>query len=313
MKKLAFHSYAKLNLYLAVIKKRPDNYHTLFTLFERISLADTIVLKARRDRTIKIACNVPGVPCDHTNLAYRSAHLLQENLRIKQGVDIKITKRIPVASGMGGGSSNAATVLLGLNQLWGLGLTKPRLLDYARRIGSDVPFFIYNTTFASGENRGDCITPLRSLSKVRLWHVLVIPPLKVSTPAIYRAWDRNKTKTTTLASSFLPPQERGRRAKGGLTRARFDVKLLTLALRARKPSTLDGLLFNSLQEVTPSLYPEVGRIFFEFNRRGIRTCLMSGSGPAVFGVVFSRKEAHALGRKLKACNRAWQVCVASTR
>src|SRR4030042_869033 len=126
MRRLALDSYAKLNLYLAVRNIRQDNYHNIKTVFERIDLCDRIILKPRRDNKIKIICNHPLVPKDNSNLCYRSARLLQDYSGIKSGLDIEIIKRIPVASGLGGGSSNASSVLLGLNKLWKLNLPREK-------------------------------------------------------------------------------------------------------------------------------------------------------------------------------------------
>ena len=117
VKSLALDSYAKLNLYLEVLGRREDNYHNINTLFERISLSDKITLKPRRDNKIKIICSNPDVPEDDTNLCYRSVRLLQDSFGIERGLDIKIIKRIPVSAGLGGGSGNAAAVLVGLGIL----------------------------------------------------------------------------------------------------------------------------------------------------------------------------------------------------
>ncbi|MDP2905080.1 MAG: 4-(cytidine 5'-diphospho)-2-C-methyl-D-erythritol kinase, partial [Candidatus Omnitrophota bacterium] len=158
-------SYAKLNLYLAVLNKRKDNYHNIETLFERIDLHDTIALKKLPGKAIKIVCDHPAVPADTSNLCYKSAKLLQKSLGVNYGVEIKITKRIPVAAGLGGGSSNAAYTLIGLNKLWRLGLSKDKLARLGRLIGADVPFFIMNTPFAIATGRGDKIKPLARINK----------------------------------------------------------------------------------------------------------------------------------------------------
>ncbi|MBU1998889.1 MAG: 4-(cytidine 5'-diphospho)-2-C-methyl-D-erythritol kinase, partial [Candidatus Omnitrophica bacterium] len=175
---LTLNSYAKLNLYLEVLKKRPDKYHDLNTLFERITLCDRISLKPLEDSLIRVYCTDKQLQENpRKNLAYLSAMLLRKRFRIKNGVEIRIEKNIPVGSGMGGGSSNAATVLLGLNMLWGLGLTKYELAAIGAKIGSDVPFFIYDVPFALGKGRGERIQPLKRLSNMRLWHILVVPRL----------------------------------------------------------------------------------------------------------------------------------------
>ena len=300
---MVLNSFAKLNLYLEVLKKRKDSYHNINTLFERIDLSDKIILKARPDNLIKIICENPGVPKDSSNLCYRSAKLLQEKFHINQGLDIKIIKQIPVGAGLGGGSSNAAAVLSGLNKLWKLNLSCERLAGLARKIGCDAPFFIYNTSFAFGLARGDRVKPLKGFKNLRLWHILVVPKTKVLTPKIYKEWDRYSE----------------------LTKPKHNAKILTLGLRKKDLSSLipasskmrqglmiSQLLFNSLEEITTRLYPEVQRIKEALTRCGLKSILMSGSGPAVFGMVLLRKEAERLSRQLKRQHRSWQVFVTRT-
>jgi 4-diphosphocytidyl-2-C-methyl-D-erythritol kinase len=286
---LVLNSCAKLNLYLLVLNKRNDNYHNLATLFERIDLSDKIILKPRRDKLIKIICSDPQVPKNETNLCYRSAKLLQQKFNLLKGIEIEIIKHIPVGAGLGGGSSNAATVLMGLNKLWKLKLNKKTLVNLAKEIGSDVPFFIYNAPFALGSQRGDKIRPLLSFKKTRLWHILVVPRIKVSTPLIYSKWDEYS----------------------GLTRKTCNVKIISLALRKNCLFEKGNLLCNSLEEISARLYPEVGQIKRKLASLGLKSILMSGSGPAVFGITSSRKEALTLQRQLK-MRRSWRIFVAKT-
>lgn len=287
MDKLTLRSYAKLNLYLEILNKRPDKFHNLKTLFERIDLCDTITLTSRRDNKINIISSCPELPKVHSqNLAYRAASLLQDACRINKGVDIRITKRIPIGAGLGGGSSNAAYVLLGLNKLWGLGLSRAKLLTLAGRLGSDVPFFIYNSSFALGQARGDAIRELKSLKGLRLWHILVVPGIHVSTPYIYKGWDK-LVKEAKLSK------------RAALTRPGYDVKMLILALKKKDLSLVAHAMHNSLQEVTPRFYPAVSRILEALRKSGLKATLMSGSGPVVFAIVSSGKEAATLVRRLK--------------
>ncbi len=283
-------SYAKLNLYLEVLNIRRDNYHNIKTVFERIDLSDRIILKSRPDKLIRIICKDSDVPEDKTNLCYRSAGLLQERFNIKTGLDIRIIKRIPVGSGLAGGSSNAAAVLLGLNKLWKLNLSQKKLAGFAETIGSDVSFFVYNTPFALGEGRGERIKPLRALKYARLWHIVVVPRIKVSTPVIYKRWDTHS----------------------GLTRPEYDVNILILDLKRNDLSLGSRLLFNSLEKLTIKLCPEVERIKDKLAKSGLKLILMSGSGPAVFGIVSSRKEAVTLSRKLKKEEESWRIFVTRT-
>lgn len=299
MDKLILNSYAKLNLYLSVLNKRPDRYHNISTLFERISLYDKIALKNRLDAKIRVSSDSPCLPKDQTqNLAYRAAQLLQDVYAPDKGVDIKIAKRIPVGAGLGGGSSNAASVILGLNKLWALSLSRDKLVRLAKKLGSDVAFFLYDCPFALGGNKGDKIKELKTLKNTRLWHILIVPKIHVSTPFIYKGWD------SLLASD--------KSKIAGLTRARYDVKMLLLAIKKKDLSLIYPRMFNSLQQVTTKVYPAVGRIIKALLKLGLKAILMSGSGPAVFAIVLSGKEAATLSRRLKLENKQFRVFVVRT-
>ncbi|MCX5697874.1 MAG: 4-(cytidine 5'-diphospho)-2-C-methyl-D-erythritol kinase [Candidatus Omnitrophica bacterium] len=333
MDKLTLASYAKLNLYLEVLGKRKDNYHNLSTIFERISLSDKIILKTHRDDQITIVSSSGDIPKDDSNLCAKAARLLQAyaysqpSLRAPKpacrqgrgrsnlkngiasvaslprndnclGVDITIIKRIPVGSGMGGGSSNAALTLLGLNKLWGLRLSRNKLALYARKIGADVPFFLRDCRFALGGRRGDHIKPLIGLKNLRLWHVIVVPRIKVSTPFIYKKWDEFRA--------------RARSEKVRLTLPEYDANILNLALIKKDFSLLQKALFNSLQDVTFRLYPELKIVKASLKKLGLKSILMSGSGPAVFGIVSSRKEAVFLAEQLKKKHKSWRIFSASS-
>ena len=185
MQSLLLKSPAKLNLTLDVLGKRSDGFHELHTLFERISLADDIKLTLNSTGKINVRCLNLHVPKDHRNLAVKIAARLQADFKVKHGVTIDIKKNIPVAAGLAGGSSNGATVLMGLNRLWQLKLSKKQMQDYAAWLGSDVAFFLYDTSFAIGEGRGEQITPINT--KTKLWHVLVTPRVKMLTKLVFAA------------------------------------------------------------------------------------------------------------------------------
>ena len=309
MTTMVLNSYAKLNLFLQVRNKRSDNYHNIITLFERISLCDKIIISQRKDRLIKVSCSDPAVPTDESNLCFKSAKLLQEYSGRYDGLDIEIIKHIPVGAGLGGGSSNAAAIFLGLNKLWELNLSRKKLCDLAAKVGSDVPFFIYDANFALGSGRGERIKPLKTLRKARFWHVLAVPKIHVSTPLIYRKWD----SFSGLTPPFRNRQNKKELERAGLTKPVYDVKLLIFALRKGKTFILAESLFNSLEAVTTKIYPEVKRVKQEFIESGVNSVLMSGSGPAVFGIVSSRKEAVTLSEKLKKSNESWRVFIVRTR
>jgi 4-diphosphocytidyl-2-C-methyl-D-erythritol kinase len=273
-------SYAKLNLYLRVLGKLRNNYHSIITVFERINLFDEVALQSRRDNQIRISCNNPAVPKGKSNLTYRAAHLLRKELDIDKGVNIGIIKRIPVASGLGGGSSNAAAVLIGLNRLWKLNLTQHKLVKYAKAIGADVPFFLNNTSFAIGRQRGDSITKLRINNK--FWHIVVVPKLKIPTQRVYRHFNR----LFGLRSLRL-------------TNPLVDAKMLLLSLRKHSPSSIRTALFNHLEIPAFDLYPKLRAIRDKLQKVSLRDDLMiSGSGASLFILVTSRKEGERLYRRL---------------
>jgi len=284
-------SYSKVNLYLQVLNKRKDKFHNIKTIFERIGLCDKIILKIRRDNVIRVKCANPAVPLDDSNLCYRSARLLQEKLKANSGADITIVKNIPVGAGLGGGSGNAAATLMGLNSLWKLNLSRKKLAKLGAQIGSDVAFFIHDVSFALGTGRGERILPLLGKGRVKLWHVLVVPKIHVSTPLIYQKWDE--------ISALTAPGD--------------GVKIFLPALRKTNLSRISENLFNSLEPITIRLYPEVQRVKNELSKLGLKTILMSGSGPAVFGIVNSRKEALLLSRKLARDHSSWRIFVAHTQ
>ncbi|MFI5183128.1 MAG: 4-(cytidine 5'-diphospho)-2-C-methyl-D-erythritol kinase [Vicinamibacteria bacterium] len=199
MKSLTVASYAKINLGLEVLGLRSDGYHELRTLFQAIDLHDDITFRSRRSG-IQVRCDHPGVPKDATNLAARAASALARYGHVTQGVEIAITKRIPVAGGLGGGSSNAAATLLGLDRLWGLDLGPAGLYPLARRLGADVPFFLLGGT-ALGLARGDEVYPLHR--QVRGHVVLVDLGRPVSTAAVFRRVDESLTPRENSYTIFL--------------------------------------------------------------------------------------------------------------
>lgn len=294
---LVTKSFAKINLYLQVLSKRKDNFHNLSTLFARIDLADTLIFRKRKDNLIRIKCAHPQVPQDETNLCYRAAALLKQELKLGLGIEIELKKCIPVGAGLGGGSSNAASVLLGLNKFWNLNLPEKKLVKLGSKLGSDVPFFIYQKKFALGSQRGDKIKPLASLDKLKLWFMLVYPNLKVSTPLIYQKFD-----------SYLPVDGSFSR----LTRPQGNVRILTSQLLKKGKVVDAGCLFNGLEAITSSLYPVVNQVKKALSNMGLDKVIMSGSGPAVFAICDSCRQAQSLRNKLRKQHKSWQVFVVST-
>lgn len=186
---MILHAPAKVNLYLKVLSKRPDGYHNIKTIFERIALFDKIILRPLKKNEIKVSCDNPEVPTGKNALIYRAIDLLKKKKPSSRGVEVRILKRIPVASGLGGGSSDAACVLLGLNKLWKLSLGLSRLIELGKSLGADIPFFLRNTSFAIAGERGDEIMPL-GWKKTKFWHLVVYSPVKILSKDIYGMYSK---------------------------------------------------------------------------------------------------------------------------
>ncbi|MCD5397720.1 4-(cytidine 5'-diphospho)-2-C-methyl-D-erythritol kinase [candidate division NPL-UPA2 bacterium] len=270
MKEIKILSPAKINLFLEVLSKREDGYHEIETVLQAIDIHDEVTLRDRREG-IKIICSKEGVPPGKGNLAYRAAEIILEEACLQKGVEIEIKKEIPLAAGLGGGSSNAAAVLVGLKELWNLKLSRERLQCLAKRLGMDVPFFIKGGR-ALGQGRGEELTSLKEWKP--FWLTLVVPNLKVSTAWVYQS----------------PSLD--------LTRKRKQIKITINDFKIQPGREGNSILYNRLEEVTENKYPQVKRIRERLEAlRG--TALMSGSGPAVFGIFPERHYAERVGAIIK--------------
>lgn len=257
---LRVRSFAKVNLGLEVLGLREDGYHELRTLFQTVDLHDEIDLRPTRG-DIRVACAHPGVPEDETNLAWRAAEALRRYARAAGGVEIRIRKRIPVAGGLGGGSSNAAATLLALDHMWGIGLGIDGLHPLARRLGADVPYFLYGGT-ALGLARGDEIYPLRRQVKA---HVVIVDPGRpVKTAAVFA------------------------RVDAGLTPRENSNTIFRFVSRDLEGKEAFPVLANDLERAAldeaPDLARVVGRVRDALVREGALLASLSGSGSSYFGV-----------------------------
>ena len=281
MKELRIESPAKVNLFLEVLGKRKDGYHNVETILETVDLFDSLVLK-EIEKGIEIKSNLPELPLGKENLVYQAAALLEKRLGIEKGIQITINKRIPLASGLGGGSSNGASVLLGLNKLWDLDLSYEELLGLAREIGADVPFFLREGR-TLGKGRGD---ELRFLSQgPALYFVLVSPDFEVSTEWVYENL------------KACPPKIEERRRD--LTKEARSIKIILSALKSGKITKIGNSLYNRLEEVVIPRHPQIAKIKKRLLGLGARGALMSGSGPSVFGLADDKKSAAEIYRKIK--------------
>ncbi|HSD60024.1 MAG TPA: 4-(cytidine 5'-diphospho)-2-C-methyl-D-erythritol kinase [Burkholderiales bacterium] len=177
-----FPAPAKLNLFLQVVGRRPDGYHLLQTVFRFIDYSDLLRLRVRKDGVLRQETPLPGVPVEQ-DLILRAARLLQEAAGCRLGADIALEKRVPMGGGLGGGSSDAATVLIALNRLWGLNLRRRELMELALRLGADVPVFVFGQN-AFAEGVGEALTPLALPPN---WYVVLVPPVPVTTADVFSA------------------------------------------------------------------------------------------------------------------------------
>ena len=254
---------AKVNLSLRVVGRRRDGYHLVDTVMIPVSLYDEIeITRPKRARpAIKVTCDHPLAPSGKKNLAYRAAALLLKKAGIRAPVHIRIRKRIPVGAGLGGGSSDAAATLVGLNRLFRLGWGRERLLPLAGSLGADVPFFILGKP-ARGRGIGDKLATIGAIR--RLWLVLLYPGFPVATRWAYGRLPRKLTK---------------------------DIEKTSINLPVSDPETLAGLLVNDLEKVVLRRYRRVAHLKERLIQEGAAGALMSGSGSSVFGIFFSRRRA----------------------
>lgn len=271
---------AKINLSLDVLHKRPDGYHEVEMVMTTIDLADRIELVELEEPSIRIVSHNRFVPDDDRNLAYQAARLLKERYKVDKGVGISITKTIPVAAGLAGGSSDAAATLRGLNKLWKLGLSMDELADIGSEIGSDVSFCVYGGT-ALARGRGEKIRHIAP--PPHCWVILAKPTIGVSTADVY--------KNLKLDQISHP-----------------DVHGMVQAINNQDYEGICGLVGNVLEEVTLKMYPEVAQIKEQMIRFGADAVLMSGSGPTVFGLVQHDSRMHRIYNGLRGfCDQVFAV------
>ena len=262
---MRIRSFAKINLGIEVLGTRPDGYHDILTLFQSIDLADVLDISELPGGEIALSGDDLEVPWDGTNLAHRAAALLKEETGCRKGARIAVAKSIPAGKGLGGGSSNAAAALRGLNVLWDLGLGREDLARLGGRLGADVPYFMEGG-LCLGEGRGDRLTPLPDLSPASV--LLAFPPFPVGTAGIYAAWRPSLTSEDkpSKISRFLENRDL-------------------------------GLLENRLEETIFRFHPQLEEYKTFFRSRGAAVSLVSGTGSAVFGL-FAEKAPALEARRL---------------
>lgn len=263
---------AKINLRLEVIGKREDGYHNIFSVIQRVDLCDEIEIELGKYKGITL--EVEGnyrLPYGRENLAWKAAEAFLNNTGINQGISITLHKRIPPSSGLGGGSSNAASILKVLNKTFGGPLEYEELFKIGRNIGADVPFFLLEGS-AVAQGIGDI---LKHIELPEFWYVIVCPSFPISTREVYQSLNL------------------------GLTKKRLDINIQSLKNDLKDSAFLSRFLYNDLEKVSIKNYPQLETIKEGLKKCGAVGSLMSGSGSSIFGLFFKEREAREAYLKIK--------------
>ena len=280
MDELTLKALAKINLGLDVVRRREDGYHEVRMVMQTIHLYDRLEIKKIRQPKIKISSNLSFLPTNESNLVYKAAQLLQDEFDLREGVLVRLIKRIPVAAGMAGGSTDAAAMLYGMNQMFDLGLSRKELMKRGVQIGADVPYCIMRGT-ALAEGIGEKLTQLPPMVKCPV--LIAKPSVSVSTKFVYQ----------NLKLDAQTPHP--------------DIDALRAAIRDK---SLDGVcehMGNVLETVTIPNYPIIAKIKDQMLRSGAKASMMSGSGPTVFGLFADVDTAKRAFREMKRSGLARQV------
>ena len=266
---------AKINLYLNILGKYKDGYHKIETVVNRINLSDTLTITLKKNPSkLELFCNERALQ-NKDNLCLRAIHLMKKTLKIKQGFTLFLEKKIPVGAGLGGGSSCAASTLLGINTLLKLNLPQEMLYSLGKQLGSDVNFFLSQSSFAYLEGRGEKVHPLRACR--RLQYFIVYPTVGISTRRVYQ------------------------RTKANLTKFFNNVNIINYALRKGDIALLEANMFNVLEKVAYSLSSPLRKKRELLKNLGF---IMTGSGSALFTLVKDTKDLYSLR---KGVPQEWSV------
>lgn len=285
---LTLSANAKINLTLDILGTREDGYHEVAMIMQEISLHDTLSM-GKINQGISLTIVIEGqqgtLLADESNLCWKAAALVQKEYNLQEGVEIHLTKRIPMAAGLAGGSADAAAVLKGMNHLFRLGMTEARLCELGARLGSDIPFCIMGgTMLATG--RGEILTRLPSFPRLSV--VLAKPPVGVSTAWAYKTYD------------------------AGYDGPHPDNEAMLEAIHGGDAHKAAGLLCNVLEGVTETEHPVIADYKRLMMEHGAMASMMSGSGPTVFGLVREKQQAWHLADTLKKYDGEAGVFVAET-
>ncbi len=267
---------AKVNLFLKVLSKRPDGYHNIYSVVDLISLYDLIHIEENESNNITVRDDKGILPEGELNTIYRAARLIKEKYSIQKGVSIYVEKKIPIGSGLGGPSSNAATVLKALAGMWGISVSEREFTDLGKSIGADVPLFLYGKPCIM-EGIGDVITPIEL---PRLWYLVVYPNIVLSTREAYS------------------------RLKIVLTNNENDIKLMG---NFKKIGDIADSLENDLEQIGMTMCPQIKTIKDLLMKTGALGALMSGSGSSIFGVFQSESDVEEASRFVQGTGNIFKV------
>ena len=271
---LELKAYGKINLGLDVVRRREDGYHEVRMIMQTVRVYDAIELNRTEEEGIRLSTNLYYLPDNENNLGYRAAKLLMDEFGIRDGVEIKMKKFIPVAAGMAGGSSDAAAVLFGVNKMFGLGLSKQELMERVVRLGADVPYCIMRGT-ALSEGIGEILTPLPPMPQCRV--LIAKPAVSVSTKHVYESLN-----LPSLGAEAHP-----------------DIDAMRAAIEKKDLSGVVSQLGNVLETVTIPENPVIQTLKDKMMEMGADGSLMSGSGPTVFGLFTNQTAAQAAYEELR--------------
>ena len=284
MDKIQLKALAKINLGLDVLRRREDGYHEVKMIMQTIGLHDDLEIRKTKTPGIQVKTNLYYLPTNENNLVYKAAKLLMDEFQIQDGVSIQLKKRIPVAAGMAGGSSDGAAVLWGINQMYGLGLSMQALMERGVRLGADVPYCIQRGT-ALAEGIGEKLSVLPPMPKCTI--LIAKPGISVSTKFVYE----------NLHANDLKPEQHP------------DVDSMIEAMRQKDLRLLCSRMGNVLETVTIPAYPVINEIKRTMMDNGAIGSMMSGSGPTVFGIFDSPAAAKQAVKAVRATKLAKQICL----
>ncbi len=284
MDKIQLKALAKINLGLDVLRRREDGYHEVKMIMQTIGLHDDLEIRKTKTPGIQVKTNLYYLPTNENNLVYKAAKLLMDEFQIQDGVSIQLKKRIPVAAGMAGGSSDGAAVLWGINQMYGLGLSMQALMERGVRLGADVPYCIQRGT-ALAEGIGEKLSVLPPMPKCTI--LIAKPGISVSTKFVYE----------NLHANDLKPEQHP------------DVDSMIEAMRQKDLGLLCSRMGNVLETVTIPAYPVINEIKRTVMDNGAIGSMMSGSGPTVFGIFDSPVAAKQAMKAVRAAKLAKQICL----